>query len=298
MTEHAHTDLDTLQQLRVTLVRYGVDATQVVREAQLGANRIIDQITTAISERALALAAAQEALRACSQRENADCSGEAQRVQRAEQQHAAAKQAFATAQTAISAHDGPRQRYVTRIETLVAEGTGTLIRQAARIQTYLDRASSGSGSISPGNAHDADGPAAAGGLGANGGDERPIPGAPDGFALVPLSSIDTSDSGVRGHQDFGKGYSPDDLAWAHHALHEQVLPAMRAGKGPDYFHDKDNEAGRGGSRSLADTYSGFFGDSAIKLERQPNGTYSVGNGYHRIWVAQQLGLTHVPARVR
>ena len=115
---------------------------------------------------------------------------------------------------------------------------------------------------------------------------------------MPLDLINTSDSSVIGAGNFTKGYSPEDLAWAHTALHEQVLPAMRAGKGVDYFRTKDAEASRYGSRSLSDTYSGFFGDSAIKLEPGgADGKHKVSNGYHRVWVAQQMGLSHVVVRL-
>ena len=112
--------------------------------------------------------------------------------------------------------------------------------------------------------------------------------------MVPLASIDASDSGVTGPESFGKGYSPDDLAWAFDALHEVVLPAVGHGLGAEYFQSRDQAEGLVGTRSYSDTYSGFFGDSAIKLESRGDGTYGVANGYHRVWVAQRLGLDSVP----
>jgi hypothetical protein len=52
-----------------------------------------------------------------------------------------------------------------------------------------------------------------------------------------------------------------------------------------------------GTRSYSDTYSGFFGDdNAIRLASS-GGRYNIENGYHRIWVARQMEMTHVPARV-
>ena len=43
-------------------------------------------------------------------------------------------------------------------------------------------------------------------------------------------------------------------------------------------------------------YRVFYGDEAIALEKMGNG-YRVLNGYHRLTVAKELGLTTIPARV-
>jgi hypothetical protein len=112
---------------------------------------------------------------------------------------------------------------------------------------------------------------------------------------VELSAIDTSDREISA-ADFQKGYSPDDLKWAYHALHEVVMPGVAAGRGRDYFTRRDAAEGRQGTRSYSDTFGGFFGDDAIRLERRGD-KYVVTNGYHRIWIAKQMGLQSVPARV-
>ena len=46
------------------------------------------------------------------------------------------------------------------------------------------------------------------------------------------------------------------------------------------------------------TYSGFFGDSAIKLSPRGDGRFGVENGFHRIWVARELGIQALPVRLR
>ena len=52
-------------------------------------------------------------------------------------------------------------------------------------------------------------------------------------------------------------------------------------------------------RSYTSVYDGYFGSArAIKLSQGPGGRLSVTNGYHRIWAAEQAGLSSVPARVR
>ena len=117
---------------------------------------------------------------------------------------------------------------------------------------------------------------------------------PAGFVMVPVADIDSCDRQI-GRGEFGKGYSPEDLTWAFTALDEVVLPAMAAGHGQDYFAERDRAEGRTGTRSYSDTYSGFFSkDHAIKFERRAEGKIGLGNGYHRVWVARQLGIREVP----
>lgn len=124
-----------------------------------------------------------------------------------------------------------------------------------------------------------------------------VPGLPDGFALVQIEAINTSENPVTGRSDFKKGFSPEDLAWAHEALLDVVLPSLAAGKGIEYLRERDQAEGRIGTRSYADTYSGFFGDASIKLE-WTGGSFNVTNGRHRIWVAQEIGVDTIVAKVR
>lgn len=295
MNDLARTNLDTLAAVRGALARYGVAAVEAAREVEVAASRTLERIAASVTERAATLAAAEQALQACARQEGADCNGPAQQVRRARERLDRARQASAAATQAVAAHTPARQRYTRQVEQLAGQGSGTLSRLSGRVEEYLSRAggSSGGGASA--------GPGSAGGTGPGGGvpvGVSAIVGAPAGFALVPLALIDTSGSGVTGPESFGKGYSPADLAWAHSALHEQVLPALRAGKGADYFQARDAEADRFGSRSLADTYSGFFGDSAIKLEPQGgDGRFTVANGYHRLWVAQQMSVSHVVVKL-
>jgi hypothetical protein len=120
----------------------------------------------------------------------------------------------------------------------------------------------------------------------------PLPG---GFYAVSLDHI-VDDGTVTGAQDFTKGYSLEDLAWALRALEERVQPAVLAGQGIDYFQALDAREGRMGARSYADTYSGFFDRSnAVQLNVREDGRFDVGNGRHRLWVARRLGFTEIPA---
>lgn len=167
-----------------------------------------------------------------------------------------------------------------------------LLRASQQGRSYVARTISGGGAI----ANRADDRAS---VGVGGGVHGVGQGLPEGWEMVPLSAIDDADSAVVGPESFGKGYSPDDLTWAFTALNEVVLPAISRGEGSDYFQELDQAQGRAGSRSYDDTYRGFFEKgSAIKLDRRADGTFGVGNGYHRIWLARQLGLQSLPAWTR
>lgn len=129
--------------------------------------------------------------------------------------------------------------------------------------------------------------------------EVSVDGLPAGIVLVPLGRC-VDEGRVRSSADFnsGKGTS-DDLIWAVQSLYKDVIPRM--GRGGDVLqrlHDTDNGRGNSGNRSLHATYVGFFGDQAIKVTELADGSYEVINGAHRIWAAQQLGVTHLPATVR
>jgi hypothetical protein len=131
--------------------------------------------------------------------------------------------------------------------------------------------------------------------GGPGGPTQPA-GFPAGHYLVPLALIDASDSAVTGPESFGKGYSPYDLEWAHEAFRAVVAPTLAAGGTIEDLRRRDAAEGRSGARSYADTHAGFLGGDAIALDAR-GGSYTVLNGYHRIWVAQRMGLSVVPARV-
>lgn len=164
----------------------------------------------------------------------------------------------------------------------------------------------GSGGAGPPSGRDSDGaasastagPAGTGGRAAMPPGVRSAPGLPPGYALVPLSVVDDSDSGVHGPADFGKGYLPADLAWSFEAFDTVVLPALARGD-PEYVVEQDTAHGLAGCRSYSDCLSGFLRDgNAITVSLRPDGRFDVGNGYHRIWLARQLGREWVPARVR
>lgn len=114
---------------------------------------------------------------------------------------------------------------------------------------------------------------------------------PPGFELISLADVEDSDP------DLAFEKVPEaDLVWAVEALRDVVLPGMQRGLTLDDFRDMDAQLGQQGTRSYADTYSGFFGDSALRVDRGADGRLGVTNGRHRILVARRLGLTWLPGR--
>lgn len=121
-------------------------------------------------------------------------------------------------------------------------------------------------------------------------------GFPDGLTWVSLDEIDTSDRPAS-ELSFDKGYSPDDLSWATEAFRDVVAPGVNRGLTIEDFRAMDTAQGLSGTRSYAKTYEGFLGGGQIKLDRAPGGRLAPVSGYHRIWLARRLGLTHLPARL-
>lgn len=285
----AHVTPEAIQQVARALVRYGEAETAVVHTADAGVQQVADEVADEVKARQLKVRHADEALQACRREEDRDCSGLVQDLNKAEQALDQARQASTIVARAAAAFQMKRSKHMMTVQGLVDGGRARLRMNATDLAAYLGASSAGG--VDFGTAGMGASPAsAASGLAVP-------PGVPDGFALVPLSAIDPGDNPVTGPADFGKGYTAEDLAWGIEALHSVVLPALAIGKGADYFADRDAREGRFGTRSYSDTHSGFFNHDAVRLESSGDGRFTVGNGRHRIWVAQQRGDSVIIAKV-
>ncbi|HMJ72832.1 MAG TPA: hypothetical protein VK471_05630 [Solirubrobacterales bacterium] len=113
---------------------------------------------------------------------------------------------------------------------------------------------------------------------------------------VELDRVDLSQSAVEGPASYRKA----DYATVREGiqrLDEVVLPAVRRGEGVGYFRNLDAQKGLSYERGYQRVYEAFFGDDSLRLDLRPNGTFGVTNGYHRIHLANELGLRTLPARV-
>lgn len=133
----------------------------------------------------------------------------------------------------------------------------------------------------------------------------PTTRAPEGVATiggtrmhrVPLSSVETSIEHVRGPQDFTK-MSIGDMRVALNLLEARVQPAVAAGATRDDLVGLDRERGMANAPvTHAGVYDLFYGSDRIRLDRNRDGTFSVTNGGHRIWLARRMGITELPADI-
>lgn len=269
-----------------------------ISESRSVAARVVKRVTSELAARQTELARAEEALRRCLSQEDASCSTESARVRRAQTAVDIAQSCLSSATTTQSDLNARLASRSSEIAQATTQGREFL---RARLHELDDYNALGGALIGGGQANSstASGHQRGRTLAETGGSAllHP-PGLPDGFAMVPLALIDRSQSTVHGPQDFKKGYSPDDLAWAFHAFQQVVLPGLAAGATADTFRARDHSAGFQGTHSYAMTHSQFLssGDS-IRLNPQSGGTYAIANGQHRVWVAQQYGISHVPARI-
>ncbi|MCG3209811.1 MAG: hypothetical protein FOGNACKC_03438 [Anaerolineae bacterium] len=116
---------------------------------------------------------------------------------------------------------------------------------------------------------------------------------------VPIDRIDLSDSYVHSSEDFKK-VSRLDMIEGLKKLEQVVKPAVQNGADADYFSQLDAQLGLDNKNGYKNIYDVFYGssqnNSTIKLDKLGD-TYKVNNGYHRLYVAKELGLKTIPARI-
>jgi len=110
-----------------------------------------------------------------------------------------------------------------------------------------------------------------------------------------LSQIDLGQSHVKNAQDFTK-IPYDTMVEGCRKLAQVVLPAVANGADRDYFARLDQEHGLQYEHGYERIYDAFYGGDAIRLTKRGN-QYDIINGYHRLFVAKELGLEYLPASV-
>jgi len=92
--------------------------------------------------------------------------------------------------------------------------------------------------------------------------------------------------------------SMSDMQVALNLLESRVLPAVMSGAETEQMERLDAALGfTERTVNCQRTYELFFQSDEIVLSRSPDGTFSVTNGGHRVWLARRMGITHLPARI-
>jgi hypothetical protein len=94
------------------------------------------------------------------------------------------------------------------------------------------------------------------------------------------------------------GADISDYRWAVETWETTVRPGVLAGKTREDFARRDEELGQqSGFRRSAGVYDMFLGDDPVQFSRRADGRLDVASGRHRVAIARQLGLTHLPGRL-
>lgn len=282
-------DPSALRALQLLLMSATSKVEDVRRAAQHAGMNELARAESVVSLRRGAVDRCQRALETCEAAEGRECSREWSELADARRQLSDATSAVKLIRSAIVDFESSSLAVVNRISRIQFEGQRYLAFKLDKVLAVNTGGASSSGGTSARSV-------GAGSVAPAGGSTS-APGLPSGFLMVPVSEIDQSENPVTGPQDFGKGYSIEDLDYAFDLLEGQILPSLAGGSTADSFRAIDKLNGSFGTRSLSDTYSGFFGGDAIRLERRVDGTYGILNGRHRVFVAGQYGRQYVPARI-
>lgn len=117
-----------------------------------------------------------------------------------------------------------------------------------------------------------------------------------GLADIDVAAADFGDNPISG--SFGRGgLTRADYRWALTTWDQVVRPGLERGMSRSDFACRDETRGAPPLRRTTDVYDMFLGSDPLHLERRADGTLNVINGRHRIEVARELGITHLPAAV-
>lgn len=79
---------------------------------------------------------------------------------------------------------------------------------------------------------------------------------------------------------------------------QEMKPVIDSGEGAntDYWHELDHQRGLAYPDGYQKVYESFYGQDAIRLDKDGD-QYDIVNGRHRIFMAKQMGIGTLPARV-
>jgi flagellar biosynthesis regulator FlaF len=123
-----------------------------------------------------------------------------------------------------------------------------------------------------------------------------------GIQNVPVKylihCLDGERSHVKSKEDFDKvSYDYEDMVEGFRKLNSVVLPGVQEGASGDDFSQMDAQQGLDNEHGYRRIYDVFYGQDAIHVNKLGENCYDIDNGYHRIFVARDMGLETIPAKV-
>ena len=101
---------------------------------------------------------------------------------------------------------------------------------------------------------------------------------------------------VKSKEDFTR-VSYEDMVEGFRKLQSVVLPGVQEGATEDEFSEMDAQRGLDYEHGYRRIYDAFYGQDAIHVNKLGEDCYSIDNGYHRLFVAREIGLENIPAKV-
>jgi len=116
-----------------------------------------------------------------------------------------------------------------------------------------------------------------------------------GIQDVPVADLPEPE-GIDDASDFEK-VSSEEMKVGLTRLQE-MKPAIDSGQGAntDFWREFDRQHGLAYPDGYQKVYESFYGQDAIRLNKDGD-QYDIVNGRHRIFMAKQMGIDTVPARV-
>ncbi len=272
------TSSDAIAELDSALRTWATAATGIALQTSAAAKALLSEVEQTVRERASRVAAIEAAITAARDEDRARLAHELQMANRSLED---ARRGLRSATEA----DRIAQSMALRIDECTnsrVPGASQSLRRKLRALGEYRTVSAPSSSGTP--------------RGAGG-----APGASDfgvqGIVDVPIEKANFDDNPILG--TFGRGGATlTDYRWAAETWETVVRPGVLAGKTREDFERQDAAAGRHtGYRRLGGVYDMFLGDEPIQFSRRADGTLDVANGRHRVQVARQLGITHLPGRM-
>lgn len=272
------TSSEAVAELDSALRTWATAASGIALQASAAVKALVAEAEQAILERASRVAAIEAAIAAARDDDRARLARELQVANRRLED---ARRALRSATDANRSAQSAARRIDESTNSLVPRASQSLHRKLDALAEY--KAASGPSSSGT----------SSGASDAPGGSDFGVPGIVD----VPIEHASFEDNPILG--TFGRGGATlTDYRWAAETWETVVRPGVLAGKTREDFERQDAAAGRHtGYRRLGGVYDMFLGDEPVRFSRRADGTLDVPNGRHRVQVARQLGITHLPGRM-